>query len=80
MDVGCLRLRYTPASALMLCLTTVLLVDVGMDAIAALRAGVSCQKAPTTCMTRTSIGSYLFPMAAVLEGGRGLLARGKGIP
>ena len=64
----------------MLCLTTVLLVDVGMDAIAALRAGVSCGIVLTTCMTCTIIGSRLFLMVAAIEGRRGLMASGKGIP
>ena len=79
-----LRLRFRPASALLLCLAAVLLLDVGMVAITALRAGVSGRKLSNGADNMYDLHDHRFMVvsggAAVRGCGRGLLASGEGIP
>ena len=62
-----LRLYCRPASALLLCLAAILLLDVGMVAITALRAGVSGRKLSNGADNMYDLHDHRF---MVVSGGR----------
>ena len=62
-----LRLYCRPASALLLCLAAILLLDVGMVAITALRAGVSGRKLSNGANNMYDLHDHWFMVASALQ-------------